>query len=146
MNTRRLVVVLSMLIVFVAVIWLQQVMISHAPAQHGGNVRITGKVSDKILKPFDAAGLRGVLSIQYRRFTMSPGATMRGDMVMTDHIKLCVVENGSVTVTYADGSKRTYKQGDIFVEPLGLKETHLAADSQDGFVELYWSINVKGRH
>ncbi len=146
MKVKRLGVLILACSTVLTLAWLTYGPIRQAPAQHGGNVRITGKVTDKILKPFNAAGLPGVTSIQYRRLTMSPGAVMKGKMVMTDHIKLCVVEKGSVTITYADGSTHRYRQGDIFVEPLGLTEASLVADAKEGFVELYWSINVKGKH
>lgn len=114
-------------------------------AQHKG-AKITGKVTDKLIQHFDASGLPGVLSIDYRRLVMDPGARMEGKMFMDDHVEFCIVEKGAATITTADGTKRTYKAGDAFIKPKGLKQTVVAADPQQGFVELYWIINLKGRH
>ena len=114
-------------------------------AQHAG-AKVTGKVTDKLIRHFDASGLPGVLSIDYRRLVMEPGSRMEGKMFMDDHVEFCIVEKGAATVTTADGTKRTYKEGDAFIKPKGLKQTVIAADPQQGFVELYWIINLKGRH
>jgi quercetin dioxygenase-like cupin family protein len=117
-----------------------------AEAQHTGNVKITGKVSDKLIRRFDSSGLAGARSIEYRRLTMDPGARMDGLIVMDDHVEFCIVEKGRVTITSADGALRTYKAGDTFIKPKGLKQTVMAADPQDGYVELYWIIHLKGGH
>ena len=117
-----------------------------AEAQHAGKVKVTGKVTDRLIQRFDPSGLPGVRSIEYRRLIMEPGARMEGSMVMDDHIEFCIVEKGGVTITAADGAKRTYKAGDAFVKPKGLKQTVIAADPQHGYVELYWIINLKGPH
>lgn len=114
-------------------------------AQHAG-ARVTGKVTDKLIHHFDASGLPGVRSIDYRRLVMEPGSRMEGKMFMDDHVEFCIVEKGAATITTADGTKRTYKEGDAFIKPKGLKQTVIAADAQQGFVELYWIINLKGRH
>ncbi len=47
--------------------------IAAQPAQ----AKVTGKVVDKVIKTFDAAGLPGVHSIEYREFSMSQGAGSR---------------------------------------------------------------------
>ena len=120
------------------------VVIREAPAQHGAKVKITGKVTDKIIQHFGASGLSGARSIEYRRLVMEPGARMEGLMVMDDHVEFCIVEKGGVTVTEAGGAKNTYKAGDVFVKPKGLKQTVITADPQQGYVELYWKINLKG--
>ena len=119
--------------------------VSMTEAQHKG-AKVTGKVTDKLIHHFDASGVPGVLSIDYRRLVMDPGARMEGKMYMDDHVEFCIVEKGAVTITTADGVKRTYKEGDAFIKPKGLKQTLIAADPQQGFVELYWIINLKGRH
>ncbi|MGH8245558.1 MAG: cupin domain-containing protein, partial [Gammaproteobacteria bacterium] len=128
---------------FVAGILFSQVTVTEA--QHKG-AKITGKVTDKLIHHFDASGLPGVLSIDYRRLDMAPGSKMEGKMFMDDHVEFCIVEKGAVTITTADGTKRSYKQGDAFIKPKGLKQTVMEADPQQGFVELYWIINLKGRH
>lgn len=125
---------------------LAAVTIREAPAQHGAEVRITGKVTDKLIAHFGPSGLSGVNSIEYRRLVMDPGARMEGRMVMDDHAEFCLVEKGSVTITTADGAKRAYKQGDAFIKPKGSEQTQIVADPQQGYVELYWIIKLKGRH
>jgi len=138
------------LAVLVAVGVMMQLTISPAPAQHGamGKVKVTGKVTDKLLKHFEgsAAKLGSVRTIELRRMTMAPGATMQGEIVSNDHADLCIVEKGSVTFTMADGSKRTFKEGDIFIKPVGRKVKLVAADPNLGYQELAWTIQVKTRH
>ncbi|MGH2426982.1 MAG: hypothetical protein ACRDF1_11985 [bacterium] len=138
------------LAVLVAVGMLMQLTISPAPAQHGAmdKVKVTGKVTDKLLKHFEgsAAKLGSVRTIELRRMTMAPGATMQGEIVSHDHADLCIVEKGSVTFTMADGSKRTFKEGDIYIKPLGRKVKLVAADPNLGYQELTWTIQVKTRH
>ena len=104
---------------------------------------MTGKVTDKIIKHFDAVGLAGVRSIEYRRLTMAPGAVKEGNMMFDDHAELCIVAKGTITVTLADGTKQTYKEGDIFIVPLGTKRKVVAADPKLGYEELYWRIQTK---
>jgi len=129
---------------------LLQLTMSPAPAQHSamGKVKVTGKVTDKLLKHFDgsAAKLGSVRTIELRRMTMAPGATLKGEMASHDHADLCIVEKGSVTYTMADGSKRTFKEGDIFIKPVGGKLKQVAADPSLGYQELVWTIQVKTRH
>jgi quercetin dioxygenase-like cupin family protein len=120
------------------------VMIREAPAQHGAGLKITGKVTDKIVAHFGPSGLSGVRSVEYRRLVMAPGARMEGRKVMDDHAQFCVVEKGSVTITTAGGAKHTYGAGDAFVKPKGFTQTLFVADSQQGYVELSWTINLKG--
>lgn len=123
-----------------------QLATSPVAAQHGMNVKITGKVTNKLIAHFGPSGLSGVRTIEYRRLVMAPGARMEGQMVMEDHAEFCIVEKGSVTITTADGAKRTYKAGDVFIKPKGLAQTLVAADPREGYVELYWIINLKGPH
>jgi len=129
---------------------LLQLTMSPAPAQHSamGKVKVTGKVTDKLLKHFEgsAAKLGSVRTIELRRMTMAPGATLKGEMASHDHADLCIVEKGSVTYTMADGSKRTFKEGDIFIKPVGGKLNQIAADPSLGYQELVWTIQVKTRH
>jgi len=138
---------LTLAIPFISVVvatLLAVVMIREAPAQHGAGLRITGKVTDKIVAHFGPSGLSGVRSVEYRRLVMAPGARMEGRKVMDDHAQFCVVEKGSVTITTADGAKHTYRAGDAFVKPKGFTQTLFAADPQQGYVELSWTINLKG--
>ena len=128
----------------VVVTLLAAVLIREAPAQHGAGLKVTGRVTDKIVAHFGPSGLPGVRSIEYRRLVMAPGARMEGRLVMDDHAQFCVVEKGSVTITTAGGAKHTYKTGDAFVKPKGFTQTLFAADPQQGYVELYWIINLKG--
>ena len=139
----RLTLAIPFISVVVAIL-LAVVMIRQAPAQHGAGLKITGKVTDKIVAHFGPSGLSGVRSVEYRRLVMAPGALMEGRKVMDDHAQFCVVEKGSVTITTADGAKRTYRAGDAFVKPKGFTQTLLAADPQQGYVELSWTINLKG--
>lgn len=126
---------------------LMQLAIPPTAAQHGGKVKVTGRITDKLLKHFESsAGLARVRNIELRRLTMAPGATMEGNMVFDDHTELCVVEKGSVTFTMADGSTRTFKEGDIYITPLGAKQKRMVADPNHGYQELVWVITVKGRH
>lgn len=142
--------VLVVLAVLIGAGVLMQLTISPAPAQHGamGKVKVEGKVTDKLLKHFEgsAAKLGSVRTIELRRMTMAPGATMEGEIVSHDHADLCIVEKGSVTFTMADGSKRTFKEGDIYIKPLGRKVKLVAADPNLGYQELTWTIQVKTRH
>lgn len=142
--------VLVVVAVLIGAVVLMQLTISPAPAQHGavGKVKVTGKVTDKLLKHFDgsAAKLGSVRTIELRRMTMAPGATMEGEIVSHDHADLCIVEKGSVTFTMADGSKRTFKEGDIYIKPVGRKVKLVAADPNLGYQELTWTIQVKTRH
>lgn len=134
--------ILALAAVIVAILLTQ---VALTEAQHRG-AKVTGKVTDKLVHHFDASGLPGVLSIDYRRLVMEPGSKMEGKMYMDDHVEFCIVEKGAVTITTADGAKRTYKEGDAFIKPKGLKQTVIAADPQQGLVELYWIINLKVRH
>ena len=136
--------IVSISLAFVVTAWLTQVTMTDAPGQHGGHVKITGHVADKLVKAFEHSGLPGVSSVQYRRFVMDPGSKMEGLMAMDDHAEFCIVEKGSAIATFADGSKRTYKEGDVFVVPKGTKQTAIIADAQAGYVELYWKINQRG--
>ncbi len=141
---RKSIWIAPLLMAFIVTAWLTQVTITDAPGQHGGNVQVMGHVTDKVVNTFEHSGLPGVGSVQYRRFVMSPGAKMEGLMAMDDHAEFCIVEKGSATVTFADGSRRTYKEGAVFVVPKGTRQTAIVADTQAGFVELYWKINLKG--
>lgn len=133
------------LVALVAIGGLLHLATAPAPAQHGANVHVTGKVVDKLLKHFEGShGLTGVRAIEYRRFTMAPGATMSGDMVFDDHADLCIVEKGSVIFTMADGSTRTFRAGDVYITPRGAKQKRAVADPKLGFQELMWVIKVKG--
>lgn len=108
--------------------------------------KMTGKISDKIVQSFDGMGLPGIHSIQYRHFVMGPGAKIEGDINLTeDHQELCTPVRGSITVTFPDGSKHTFKKGDIFTVPLNTKAKLVTVDAKAGFDEFYWSINIKER-
>ncbi len=135
------------LAVLVGVGVLMQLTISPAPAQHSGKVKITGKVTDKLLKHFEgSSGVAGVRTIELRRLTMAPGATMEGEMVFEGHADLCVVQKGSVTITMANGKQVTYQEGDIYINPVGARLKVMAAHPTDGFEELMWVINLKKKH
>jgi len=105
---------------------------------------MTGKFTDTIVKSFDAIGLPGLHSIQYRHFTASPGAKVE-NIVFDDHAELCMPRKGAITATLPDGSKHTFKGGDLFTIPLNAKFPLLVMDSKAGFDEFYWSINIKER-
>jgi hypothetical protein len=56
-----------------------------------------------------------------------------------------VARKGSIAVTFPDGSKATFKAGDIFSIPAGAKVKLIVADAKAGWDEFYWSINMKKR-
>ncbi len=143
MDRRRFAIFAAMLTVLMGIVVLTQITITPAPAQMGPT-KITGKVTDKIIKSFDASGLPGIHSIQYRRFVMSPGARVE-NLVVDDHAELCTARKGTITVTTPDGSKHTFKGGDIFNVPLNAQFKLITVDAKVGFDELYWSVNVKER-
>ena len=74
----RWLVFAALLTVLAGVGVLTQMSIAPVPAQMS-QPKITGRVVDKVVKSFDAAGLPGIHSIEYRRFTMSPGAKVEGE-------------------------------------------------------------------
>ena len=138
---------IMLVLIVLLVVVLMQLTISTAPAQHGGKVKVTGKVTDKLLKHFEgSSGMAGVRTIELRRLTMAPGATMEGEMVFEGHADLCVVQKGSVTITMVNGKQVTYKEGDIYINPVGSKLKGMAAHSTDGFEELMWVINLNKKH
>ena len=128
----------------VGVAVLTQVSITPAPAQMAAP-KVTGKLTDVILKSFDATGLPGIHSIQYRRFSMSPGAKIEGDIIFDDHAELCEPRKGKATAILANGAKVVFAPGGILTIPLGAKAKSVVADAKLGFDEFYWSINVKER-
>jgi quercetin dioxygenase-like cupin family protein len=140
----RLLVIATIFSVLLVVAAATQLTLSPAPAQ-GSPPKITGKFSDTVIKSFDAAGLPGLHSIQYRRVSGSPGGKIEGDIVFDDHAELCIPTKGRVVATLPDGSKFTAKKGDIFTIPLGMKAKSIVFDSKLGWVDLCWSLNVKAR-
>ena len=77
---------------------------------------------------------------------MAPGAKIEGELNITeDHAELCMPYKGSVTATGLDGSKHTFKKGDIYTLPLNTKVKLLTVDAKVGFEEFYWSLNIKER-
>ncbi len=143
MDKRRFAIFAAMLAVLMGVVVLTQITITSAPAQMGPE-KVTGKVTDKIVKSFDAMGLPGIHSIQYRRFVMSPGARIE-NAVFDDHAELCEARKGTITVTTPDGSKHKFKGGDIFNIPLNTQFKLITVDAKVGFDEFYWSVNIKER-
>lgn len=142
---RRRVVLGAILAALFGVAILTQVAIAPAPAQMAAP-KITGNMRDVALKSFDGMGLPGIVQIQYRRATMAPGFRIVGEVNLgEDHMELCTPSKGSITVTLLDGSKHTFKRGDIFTVPLNMKAKRVTVHSRDGFVETYWSINTKKR-
>lgn len=116
---------------------------AEAPGQHASGVRVMGRVSDKLVSHFDASGIPGARVVEYRRLEMAPGARMEGQMAMSDHVELCVVEKGGVTITTADRKRHSYKQGAVFVKPKGFQAILIVADARQGYVERYWVIKLK---
>ena len=140
----RWLVFAALLTVLAGVGVLTQMSIAPVPAQMS-QPKITGRVVDKVVKSFDAAGLPGIHSIEYRRFTMSPGAKVEGEFVFDGYAVLSVARSGKITVTFPDGSKATFKAGDMFTIPAGAKTKLFVADAKIGWDEFYWSINLKER-
>jgi hypothetical protein len=141
---RRLLSFISFLVFLVAVAIITQVTLTPVPAQMA-EPKMTGKIQDKVIKSFDSLGLPGIHSIQYRRFTMSPGAKIEGTVVFDDHAELCEPKKGVLTATLDNGSKVVFRAGAILNVPLNTKTKLIVADLKAGFEELYWSINVKER-
>lgn len=114
---------------------------THAEAQAAAP-KIIGKVTSTIIKSFDAAGLPGLVSIQYRRVTASPGTRIE-NLTFADHAELCIPEKGRAVITLPDGSKLTAKQGDVFTIPLGATFKLVEFDKNLGWIDLCWFLNVK---
>lgn len=145
MEPRRFVAFAAFMAALVAVAVATQFTITPAPAQMAGP-KITGKLTDVPLKSFDGMGLPGIVQIQYRRAIFAPGTKIEGEINLgEDHRELCTPTRGSITVTFLDGSKHTFKKGDIFAVPLDLKAKLVTVDRKVGFQETYWSINNKPR-
>ncbi len=145
MERRRKVALVTILTGLMAVAVATQLAIAPGSAQMA-EPKMTGNISDKIMKGFDAMGLPGIHSIQYRHFVMGPGAKIEGDINLgEDHYELCTPIKGSVTATSPDGSKHTFKKGDIFTIPLNTMAKLITVDPKAGFEEFYWSINTKER-
>ncbi len=141
---RRLLGFLGFTVVLVAVAVVTQFTLTSVPAQMA-QPKETGKIQDTVIKSFDALGLPGIHSIQYRHFTMSPGAKIEGTVVFDDHAELCEPKKGTLTATLENGSKVVFTAGAILNVPLNTKTKLMVADKKSGFDELYWSINVKER-
>ncbi len=145
MERRRLITLVTILSGLIAVAVATQLAITPGSAQVAAP-KMTGNISDKIVKSFDGMGLPGIHSIQYRHFVMGPGAKIEGDVNLgEDHQELCTPIKGSITVTFPDGSKHAFKKGDIFTVPLNTMAKLVTADAKVGFDEFYWSINTKER-
>ena len=143
MDRHRFAVFAVTVLALVGVAVMIQVTITHTSAQMV-QPKVTGKVTDTIIKSFDALGLPGIHSIQYRRLDFRPGAKVE-NVAFDDHAELCIAIKGSFIATLPDGSTRTSKKGDVFVVPLGTKFKVAVADSKLGYADLYWSINIKER-
>lgn len=143
MNRRMVFVAMLTALAVVAV--LTQISIAPAPAQMA-QPKMTGKVTDKVLKSFNGLGIPGLVQIQYRQFVASPGFKIEGEVNLGEnHYELCTARRGSITVTTLDGAKHTFKGGDIFNVPLNMKAKRVTVDAKAGFVETYWSLNTKPR-
>lgn len=145
MEQRRFVGFLGIMAVLVGVAVAIEVAITPAPAAEMAP-KITGKVTDTVLKSFDGLGLPGIVQIQYRRFVAAPGFKIEGEVNLgEDHYELCTVVKGRINLTLLDGSKVSHSGGDIFVVPLNAKAKLVTVDPTAGFRETYWSINLKPR-
>lgn len=146
MNRNRSAVLVTILSVLIGVAMLTQVGITPTPAQTAAP-KVTGKITDTVVKSFDAAGLPGIHSIQYRHQVYSPGAKIEGTVafVMSDHARLCEPRKGKLTATLEDGSKVVFTPGAFLTVPLGVRTKLLVADAEAGFEQFYWSINISGR-
>ncbi len=143
MNRRMVFVATLTALAIVAV--LTQISIAPAPAQMA-KPKMTGKITDVALKSFGGLGIPGLVQIQYRRFTVSPGGKIEGEINLGEnHYELCTARGGSITVTTLDGAKHTFKAGDIFNVPLNMKAKRITVDAKKGFQETYWSLNTKPR-
>lgn len=145
MDRRRFSAFVAMISMLGVVALLTQINITPAPAQVAAP-KISGKMTDVVLKSFDAMGLPGLHSIQYRRLVLSPGFRIEGEANMGEnHAELCMGRKGSVTVILLDGSRHTFKAGSIFNIPLNMKVKRLTVDRKVGFQEVYWSLNTAAR-
>ena len=139
MANRRFVLFAAMLAVLVGVAVLTQAAITPAPAQEMAKPKVVGSMKETVIKDFGSINLPGVKSVRYMRLVMKPG--FRGEnLTMEDGTDLCEAKKGSITVTLPDGNKVTYKAGDIFTIPLGLKAKLITVDPKVGFDEFFWRI------
>lgn len=145
MDKRRFPAFVALISMLGVVALLTQINITPAPAQMAAP-KISGKMTDVVVKSFDAMGLPGLHSIQYRRVIMSPGFRIVGEVNLGEnHAELCIARKGSITVTLLDGSRHTFKAGDIFNVPLNMKAKRVTVDRKLGFQEFYWSLNTAAR-
>lgn len=137
---RRSVMFAAMLAVLVAVgVW-TQVTITPAPAQEMMKPKVTGKITEKILKEFTGAdfGVPGLKSVAFGRLTMSPNAKLE-PMTAEGYGDLCNATKGTIIVSLPDGKKVTHKGGDIFVVPMGMKVPAIQA-GPGGYDETFWRV------
>ncbi len=136
---KRFALFAATLAVLVGVAVWTQMTITPAPAQEVAKPKVTGSMSEKVIKDFGSINLPGVKSVRYMRDTFKPG--FRGENVpMEDGTDLCEAKKGSITVTFPDGNKVTQKAGDIFVIPVGTKTKLITVDARVGYDEFFWRI------
>ncbi|MGQ0571630.1 MAG: hypothetical protein ACT4P5_19175 [Armatimonadota bacterium] len=140
MNKRRFTVFATALAVLVGVAVWTQVAIAPAPAQEMAKPKITGKVTDKTLKEFSGADFNvpGIKSVKFARLTLGPNAKVE-PMTAEGYGDLCNATRGTLTVNLDGGKKVTYKAGDIFIVPMGMKAPSVQAGAS-GYDETYWRI------
>lgn len=126
--------------VFATLVVLIQVSKPALPAQTPQS-KVAGKITNTLIKSFDAAGLSGLVSIEYRRFAASPGTKIEN--FIFDHAELCTPTKGNAIATLPDGSTLKAKAGDIFTIPLGANFKTVVFDAKLGWVDLCWFLNVK---
>ena len=140
MQKRRFMVFAAMLAVLVGVAVWTQVTISPAPAQEMMKPKVTGKITEKILKEFSGTdfGVPGIKSVKFGRFTMSPNAKVESPPA-EGYGELANATKGTITVTLDGGKKVTYKGGDIFIHPVGMKVASVQV-GPGGYEFTFWLV------
>ncbi|MGQ0551403.1 MAG: hypothetical protein ACT4PY_17220 [Armatimonadota bacterium] len=140
MKNRRFVVFAGILAVLVGVAVWTQVTITPAPAQEVMKPKVTGKVTDKTLKEFSGTDFNvpGIKSVKFARLTLGPNAKVE-PMTAEGYGDLCNATRGTITVNLDGGKKVTYKAGDIFIVPMGMKAPSVQAGPA-GYDETYWRV------
>lgn len=135
---RRLVMLAAILAVLVAVAAWTQITIVPAPAQM--KPKVTGKITEKILKEFTGTdfGVPGIKSVAFGRLTMSPNAKLE-PMTSEGYGDLCNATRGTIIVSLDGGKKVTHKAGDIFFVPMGMKAPAIQA-GPSGYDETFWRV------
>ena len=132
---KRRVAFAAMVAVLVGIAVLTQVTIAPSLAQP----KVTGTITEKTIKEFTGLNIPGIKSVKYVRATWKPGAKVE-NATQSEGTDLCEARRGVIFATLGDGTKASFKAGDIFILPLGLKFKVVTVDRKVGYEEFYWRI------